>query len=200
MNGAARGGAGATSGPVDPAPGRGQVSGLRLLVANGGAPLAWLAQMSLSEPLAAQVCFPGNRPLTVPSWPSLQMALLAISGACLLAALASTLTAWSAWRATRNEAKAGPGGEGDEEKKGRERMAGNESGKKTEGPAMDKGTGNDGDQRGGNGQTMDRTADRGVGRTRFLALLGLMSSGLFVLAILFTALAALLVAPCAGAA
>jgi hypothetical protein len=144
------------------------VPGLKLLAAIFGAPLAWMAQMSLSEPLAAQVCFPGSRPLTVPAWPSLQMALLAISGACLLAALASALAAWSVWRSTRGEVA-----DGDDI--GRD----------------------DGD---GKGLAMGKTADSGVGRTGFLAVLGLMSSGLFVSAVLFTALAALLVAPCAGAA
>lgn len=118
-------------------------SALKLLVALFGAPLAWVAQMGLSEPLAAQVCYPGSQPLSMPAWPSLQTALALVSGACLLAALASALAAWSVWRTTRGQ------GEGD-------------------------------------------------GRARFLAVLGLMSAGLFVAAVLFTALAVVLIAPCAG--
>jgi hypothetical protein len=40
------------------------------------------------------------------------------------------------------------------------------------------------------------TIDIGEGRTRFLALLGAYSSGLFLIAIFFTAFAVLLVSPC----
>jgi hypothetical protein len=123
---------------------RRRVGPLRLLVALYGAPLAWVAQMSLSEPLAAQACYPGGRPLSSPAWPPLQTTLALISGACLVAALASALVAWSVWRAVRDERVAGDG------------------------------------------------------RPRFLAVLGLMSAGLFVAAVLFTALAVVLIAPCAG--
>lgn len=40
------------------------------------------------------------------------------------------------------------------------------------------------------------TVDIGEGRTRFLAMVGLLSSGLFLIAILFTACALWLVSPC----
>jgi hypothetical protein len=143
------------AGPSHPAPARGRVSGLRITAGIAGAPLAWLAQMSLSEPLAAQSCYPGNHPLAVPMLPSLRLMLAAISVACLLAALACGALAWRDWRATRAEQKPQP---------------------------------------------TDEAVDTGVGGTRFLAMLGLMSSGLFAAAILFTALAALLIVPCGGPA
>lgn len=152
-------------GPAHPAPKRKRVAALKMLVALYGAPLAWVAQMSLSEPLAAQACYPGSRPLLTPAWAPLQMVLAAVSGAALLVALASAFVAWSVWRATSDEA--------DEGKEGASKGGGEE-------------------------RSMGKTVDSGAGRTRFLAVLGLMSGGLFVAAVLFTALAVLLIAPCAG--
>lgn len=138
-----------------PAPARRRVPGLRVLAGIAGAPLAWVAQMSLSEPLAAQTCYPGTHPLALPMLPSLRLLLAAISIACLLAALACGAQAWSDWRAVRAEQPP---------------------------------------------EKPEAAVDTGAGRTRFLALLGLMSSALFAAAILFTALAALLIAPCGGPA
>mgnify|MGYP000380024230 CR=1 FL=1 len=61
-----------------------------------GAPGAWLTQVALSAPLAAQWCYPGRVPLTVPAWDALEVALAAISVVCFLVALASTWLTGSA--------------------------------------------------------------------------------------------------------
>ena len=141
---------GRSPGPAHPAPVRGQVHGLRLLVGLCGAPLAWVAQMSLSEPLSAQACYPASRPLASPALTSAHALLWAISGVCLLAGCASALVAWRAWRGTRHEATS----------------------------------------------NWRNAVHRGSGRTRFLALLGVMSSAMFVAAILFSTLGATLIDAC----
>lgn len=140
-------------GPAHPAPGRGQVRGLRLLIGLCGAPLAWVAQMSLSEPLSAQTCYPASHPLASPLWPSAHALLLVVSAVCLLAGCVATVVAWQAWRSTRHE-------------------------------------------------TTSNAADAmhsGSGRTRFLALMGVMTSAMFVAAIIFSALGATLMSACGSA-
>jgi hypothetical protein len=79
-------------------PHRGQVSMLRIGIGLFGAPVAWLAQFSLSEPLAAHACYPHQAPLSAPVWEGLPVMLAAISIACLAAALLSGFVAWTAWR------------------------------------------------------------------------------------------------------
>nr|WP_228778835.1 hypothetical protein [Methylobacter sp. BlB1] len=72
-----------------------------LLTALFGAPIAWVAQLSLSEPLAAQACYPYQMPLPEPVWQGLLATLALISGACLAIALLSGFMAWTLCRQTR---------------------------------------------------------------------------------------------------
>ena len=81
-----------------PAPIRAQPGTLRIGVGLFGAPTAWLAQFFLSEPLAAHACYPNQAPLSAPIWEGLPAMLIAISIACLGAALLSGFVAWSSWR------------------------------------------------------------------------------------------------------
>ncbi|MDD4905352.1 MAG: hypothetical protein PHD39_04210 [Methylobacter tundripaludum] len=81
-----------------PDPHRGQASMLRIWIGLFGAPVAWLAQFSLSEPLAAHACYPHQAPLSAPIWEELPVMLAAISIACLAAALLSGYIAWTSWR------------------------------------------------------------------------------------------------------
>jgi hypothetical protein len=76
------------------------ISPLRLSIALFGAPVAWIAQMSLSEPLAAQGCYPHQAPLSAPLWQELFPLLAAISGACLAAGLLAGFMAWRLCRQT----------------------------------------------------------------------------------------------------
>ncbi|MDD5266535.1 MAG: hypothetical protein PHO08_05320 [Methylococcales bacterium] len=92
-----------------PDPHRGQVRMLRIGVGLFGAPVAWLAQFSLSEPLAAHACYPHQAPLSAPVWEGLPVMLAAISIACLAAALLSGYIAWTSWRQSENKL---PGEEG----------------------------------------------------------------------------------------
>ena len=135
------------------APPAGKVHWLQLSIALCAAPLAWLLQMSLSEPLAAQACYPATVPLTLPILASLPLVLKCISAACLLFALGGFWCAWRAWQATRSEADS---------------------------------------------PRADDAADTGHGRSRFMALLAMLCSGLFVVAIVFTGLGLLLSQSCAS--
>ncbi len=133
---------------------RSSVSTLRTLLALFGAPLFWVAQMSLSEPLAAYACYPHQVPLPAPLWADLSLILAMISLICLAGGLLSGYVAWNLWR----QASHRPGVTG----------AG------------------------------EQALDVDGGQTRFLARLGTMSSFVFIVAILFTACAVLLVPPCSA--
>ena len=79
---------------------RGHVSLLRIGIGLFGAPAAWLAQFSLSEPLAAHACYPLQMPLSAPVWERLPAILAVISITCLAVALLSGYIAWTLWRQT----------------------------------------------------------------------------------------------------
>lgn len=79
------------------APHRAQLSTLRIGVGLFGAPAAWLTQFFLSEPIAAYACYPNQAPLSAPIWEDLPAMMIAISIACLGAALLSGFVAWNSW-------------------------------------------------------------------------------------------------------
>lgn len=111
-----------------------------------GAPVAWIVQVFLSEPLAAHGCYPYQAPLSAPIWEGLPAMLGAISIACLAVALLSGFVAWGLWR-------------------------------QSEGGSV---------------------IEAGKGRNRFLAKLSLMSSFIFIIAVIFNICAVLLVPPCSS--
>ena len=130
---------------------------LKTLVALFGAPLGWIIQMSLSEPIAAYACYPHEVPLSAPLWVELPAILAAISLVCLAAGLFSAYVAWTFWRQASSA-----------------RI-----------------------------NVMQHGSDRGGalvdgGQNRFLAMIGVMSSTLFVIAILFTCFAVFFVSPCSA--
>ena len=63
-----------------------------------GAPVAWIAQILLSEPIAAYACYPYRIPLSAPIWERLPVMLTTISIACFAVALLSGFAAWISWR------------------------------------------------------------------------------------------------------
>lgn len=71
---------------------------LRTLWGLFGAPAAWVAQLLLSEPIAAHACYPYRAPLAEPIWGGLVAILALITAACLIIALASGFVAWTSWR------------------------------------------------------------------------------------------------------
>lgn len=70
-----------------------------------GAPGAWILQMTLGEPLAANACYPYRAPLDGPRFEGLVPLLAAVSAACLVLGLLSFRTAWAAWKKTRHAAE-----------------------------------------------------------------------------------------------
>jgi hypothetical protein len=131
---------------------RGQMSLLRIGVGLFGAPAAWLAQFSLSEPLAAHACYPYQAPVSAPIWEGLPIILVAISIACFAVALLAGVVAWTLWRQS-------------------ERKHSGEEGS---------------------------VIAAGGSRNHFLAKLSIMSSFIFLVAILFNICAILLVPPCSS--
>lgn len=77
---------------------------LRLIAGICVAPLAWSAQMLISEPLVAQLCILATGPRTTPLWSGLIPALAVLSLACLAAAMGGAWAAWSVWRDSRDPA------------------------------------------------------------------------------------------------
>jgi hypothetical protein len=136
------------------APHHGAANKHRTLLGLFGAPAAWVAQMSLSEPIAAYACYPHQVPLSTPLWVDLPAILAIISLICLMVGLLSGYVAWRLWRRTGHPL-----------------------------PETDNGK---------------RVAEVDGGQTRFLALLGTMSSFVFIIAILFTSCAVVLVSPCSA--
>ncbi|WP_300490970.1 hypothetical protein [Methylobacter sp.] len=71
---------------------------MRIAIGLFGAPVAWIAQVFLSEPLAAYACYPYRMPLSAPIWERLPVMLATIGIACFTVALLSGLVAWRLWR------------------------------------------------------------------------------------------------------
>jgi hypothetical protein len=63
-----------------------------------GAPAAWVAQLLLSEPIAAYACYPYRNPLPAPIWTGLPVMLTTISAACFAVALLGGFAAWVSWQ------------------------------------------------------------------------------------------------------
>jgi hypothetical protein len=137
-----------------PVSGEGRVSTTRTLIGLFGAPVIWVAQMSLSESLAAYACYPHQAPLSAPVWNSLFLILAVISIMCLTGGLLSGFIAWTTWQGVERERK----------------FSRNDK----------------------------NILDVSEGRRRFLGILGVMSSLIFIIAIIFTGCAVIFVSACSS--
>ncbi|MDD5411798.1 MAG: hypothetical protein PHF31_10365 [Methylobacter sp.] len=135
-----------------PAPRRDRLSMIKIAVGLFGAPVAWLTQFSLSEPLAAHACYPYQSPVSAPILEGLPVILAIISFACFAVALLSGLVAWTSWRQFERKLV-------------------------------------------GKGASIIET---GENRNRFLITLSVMSSFIFLVAIIFNICAVFLVPPCSS--
>ncbi|MGZ5029774.1 MAG: hypothetical protein ACXWAT_04675 [Methylobacter sp.] len=77
---------------------RSRMSAVLLWLGLFGAPVAWTAQLLLSEPSVAYACYPYRTPLPAPIWNGLPVMLTTISVVCLAVALLSGVAAWKSWR------------------------------------------------------------------------------------------------------
>ncbi|SFU26298.1 hypothetical protein [Paraburkholderia aspalathi] len=91
-----------------------RLPGSRALIGMLAAPFAWAAQMGITEALAAQTCFPRNRPLTAPTLPWLDAIILAVNGACLVLGCCGAFSAWRNVRFIRRIRCGMPGNAGEE--------------------------------------------------------------------------------------
>lgn len=82
---------------------RARPSSIKLWLGLFGAPLAWIAQVSLSEPLVAYACYPYQAPVSEPVWNALPAMLAGIGLACLAVALLSALMVWRLWRQSERQ-------------------------------------------------------------------------------------------------
>jgi len=90
-----------------PSPQRERVSAVRLLLALGLAPSAWLVQLNASYFFASSTCDPSGDPGQAQVVPGLWLLLLLINLACVAAGAAGAWIAYSAWTRSRDEK---PGG------------------------------------------------------------------------------------------
>ncbi|WP_333879031.1 hypothetical protein [Methylobacter sp.] len=81
-----------------PFSGRNRVSVIWLWLGLLGAPVAWVAQLLLSEPFAAYACYPHQAPLSAPILAGLPEILTAISIGCFALGLLSGFAAWRSWQ------------------------------------------------------------------------------------------------------
>ncbi len=172
-----------------------------------GAPTAWVAQLLLSEPFAAYACYPHQVPLSKPIFAGLTAILATISIACLALALLSGFAAWISW--WRFESKPSPEGEG--------WVRGNQNKERSlfnpphpnlimpdspvRHPAGECKSAPGGFVPQGEGaRTVKPTlfGMRGEDRNRFLVKIGILSSFIFIVAVIFNIFAVLLVPPCSS--
>ena len=127
---------------------------VKTLLALFGAPMAWVTQMALTQPIAAYACYPHQFPLPASLWPELPAILGTIGFICLAGALFSGYIALGSWRSLGCSSE----------------------------------------------DTLNKQSaiQKDEGQARFLAMLGMMSSFVFIVAILFNTFAVLLIRSCSA--
>jgi len=185
----------------------GRMSTMRIGIGLFGAPVAWITQVFLSEPLAAYACYPYRMPLSAPIWERLPVMLTTIGIACFTVALLSGLVAWTLWRQSDSKSvgeegsyinntvnlsntKPSPAGEG--------WVRGNQNKGKSLFKSPHPSLLPEGEGAQALKSTVSSGTEAGEGRNRFLVKLGAMSSFIFIVATLFNMCAVLLVPPCSA--
>ncbi|MGZ8173337.1 MULTISPECIES: hypothetical protein [Methylobacter] len=206
----------------------GRMSTMRIGIGLFGAPVAWITQVFLSEPLAAYACYPYRTPLSAPIWERLPVMLATIGIACFTVALLSGLVAWTLWRqydsksvgeegsyinntVNLSNTKPSPAGEGwarGNQNKGKSLFKSPHPSLimpdcPVRHPAGECKSAPGGFVPEGEGaqalkSTVSSVTEAGEGRNRFLVKLGAMSSFIFIVATLFNMCAILLVQPCSA--
>jgi hypothetical protein len=76
---------------------------LRVWIGLAGAPVVWIAQMSLSFSTVSHACYPHNAPLPQPLWPHVPGLIMVLNLFCLLAGLACSWVAVNEWRESQQQ-------------------------------------------------------------------------------------------------
>lgn len=178
------------SGPGHPAPARDQVSNAALWFGIFAAPAAWSVQTLVNYSLAAHSCYPGLYPRGVPTFGALWWTTLGTSVLAVAVGVAAGLFAHREWTRSRGE---GGGGSADQALQGSQQGGGSGGG-----GGATRGTAGDAARRGRGAEPANVRAalEIGEGRTRFMAMSGILTSITFVVASVVHGLALFLVPPC----
>ncbi len=187
--GASSGGWMARHGAGHPAPARGQASSAALWFGLFAAPAAWSVQTLVNYSLAAHSCYPALYPRGTPAFGGLWAVTLGVSLLATAVGVAAGRFAYREWTRTSGETGGGAGGRAGAE----HALQGSQQGGGSGGSGR-----SDGGDGGGDGEPTDVRAalEIGEGRTRFMAMSGILTSVVFVTASLLHGLSVFLVQPC----
>lgn len=188
------------SGSGHPAPARDQVSNAALWFGIFAAPAAWSVQTLVNYSLAAHSCYPGLYPRGVPTFGALWWVTLGTSVLAVAVGVAAGLFAYREWTRSRGEVGgSGGGGSADQALQGSQQGGGSGGG----GGSATRGTAGDAARRGHGAEpagaepaNVRAALEIGEGRTRFMAMSGILTSITFVVASVVHGLALFLVQPC----
>ena len=149
-----------------------------MLVALAGTPAAWTLQSLVSYAMSAYACYPRKQPLHAPLWDGMLIKLeWAVMLICIALGIAAAAVAWRWWwQVWRRDGKNSKMAENAREEIGADAEKDAEARTRARAGA--------------------RTQDAPRGRVRFLAMSGMMVSCVFLVALLFTASATLMMPPC----
>lgn len=153
-----------------PAPQRGQVGLGTLLFGIFGAPAAWSVQSLVNFSLASHACYPEMTPYASPTWNGLWPILLGMTLLAIVVGVSAGVVSYRVWQRTRGEGNGG----GD---------ARAEGGQRSSAPS-------------GGGADARAALEIGEGRTRFMAMAGMLTSISFVFASVVHGIALFMVPPC----
>lgn len=166
-----------------PAPARGQVSNAALWAGIFAAPAAWSVQTLVNYAVAAHSCYPGLYPRGTPAFGATRGVALATSVLAVAVGVVAGLFAYREWTRSRGEV-------GGASPRGRTAAGGPANAAPANGEPAN------GEPANAEPADVRAALEIGEGRTRFMAMSGILTSVTFVLASLVHGLALLLVPPC----
>ena len=172
---------GAPHGAGHPAPQRGNVSNAALWFGIFAAPAAWSVQSLVNFGVAAHACYPGLYPLAAPNVGGTWTLALVVSVLAVAVGTGAGFFAYREWTRSRGEV----GGSADHALQGSQQGGGSGGGAGAGAHAVSHGTAN-----------VRSALEIGEGRTRFMAMSGILTSITFVVGSLLHAIALFMVPSC----
>ncbi len=172
----------ARHGAGHPAPAREHANTAALWFGIFAAPAAWSVQTLVNYSLAAHSCYPALTPRSTPLFGGMWTVTLIVSLVATAVGVAAGCYAYREWTRTRGETGASDG-----------RGAADRA---LQGSQQGGGSGGAGGVRAGGTPDVRSALEIGEGRTRFMAMSGILTSIVFVAASLLHGLALFLVQPC----